>query len=184
MRPSHLVLLFYSLIVTHATKLRYAPPGEPALNARKDGNCPEVWKQVKAELNTVFMTGDQCNGLARAAIRAVFHDCGSWDTTQKLTGGCDGSLVTGVIPDIELGRPENRGLQAIAAKIKDLSLKYETSAADMIVFAGSMCRSLHLPCLLCYLRRASRGERLTISHRLSHSAVSRRTQGQDLYRAQ
>lgn len=112
----------------------------PTLEAR-GGNCPTVWLQVKAELNTLFMTGSQCNDLARASIRAIFHDCGSWDTSQKFTGGCDGSLILGTTPDVELDRPENRGLQIIAGKLKDLAAKYKTSVADMIVFAGSMFTS-------------------------------------------
>jgi hypothetical protein len=110
----------------------------PALDARGGGNCPSVWTQVKGELNTLFMSGSQCNDLARAAIRAIFHDCGSWDTTQKFTGGCDGSLIVGTTPDVELDRGENRGLQTIAGVLKDLATKYKTSVADMIVFAGSM----------------------------------------------
>ncbi|KAL8412981.1 hypothetical protein RB596_009510 [Gaeumannomyces avenae] len=101
------------------------------------GKCPEVWGAVKAELNQKFMTGTECNGLARAAIRAIFHDCGSWDQSQGLVGGCDGSLVTGVTPDVELDRPENRGLQTIAAYLKDAATRHGTSVADMIVFAGN-----------------------------------------------
>jgi hypothetical protein len=53
------------------------------------------------------MTGNQCNDLALAAIRAVFHDCGYWETTQGLTSGCDGSVVVDVTPDVKLGRVEN-----------------------------------------------------------------------------
>nr|AUS45858.1 putative generic peroxidase [Coniochaeta hoffmannii] len=140
MHLSHVLLAIASL-VSHicARKLPYAAVDVPFLGTRKDSKCPSVWTQVKAELNTLFMTGDQCNDLARAAIRAVFHDCGSWDTTQGLTGGCDGSLVVGVTPNVELDRTENRGLQTIAAKIKDLSTKYGTSVADMVVFAGTIC---------------------------------------------
>ncbi|EJT79714.1 hypothetical protein GGTG_04798 [Gaeumannomyces tritici R3-111a-1] len=101
------------------------------------GKCPEVWGAVKAELNQKFMTGTECNGLARAAIRAIFHDCGSWDQSQGLVGGCDGSLITGVTPDVELDRPENRGLQTVAAYLKDAAARHGTSVADMIVFAGN-----------------------------------------------
>jgi len=145
MHLSHVLLAIASL-VSHicARKLPYAAVDVPFLGTRKDSKCPSVWTQVKAELNTLFMTGDQCNDLARAAIRAVFHDCGSWDTTQGLTGGCDGSLVVGVTPNVELDRTENRGLQTIAAKIKDLSTKYGTSVADMVVFAGSVLLSTTL----------------------------------------
>jgi hypothetical protein len=102
------------------------------------GNCPAVWKSVKAELNGLFMTGNQCNDLARAAIRAIFHDCGSWDTSQGFTGGCDGSLILASDANgRELDRGENRGLATIAGKIQALATKYGTTVADMIVFAGS-----------------------------------------------
>jgi hypothetical protein len=55
---------------------------KPVAEVRKP--CPSVWYQVKAELNTTFTAGSgtQCNDLARAAIRAVFHDCGTWDLKQ------------------------------------------------------------------------------------------------------
>ncbi|KAF9870202.1 ligninase lg6 precursor [Colletotrichum karsti] len=100
-----------------------------------------VWQQVNKDLNTRFMAGDQCNDLARAAIRAIFHDCGSWDNSQGFSGGCDGSLVLGKSstagdPD-ELFRPENRGLQTIAKVLQDMAGTYGTSVADMIVFAGN-----------------------------------------------
>ena len=111
----------------------------PRTNTYVD-HCPPVWLQVKAELNTLFATGvagTPCNDLARAAIRASFHDCGTWDLTQGKHGGCDGSLILGVTPDIELNRSENRGLQKIAVVIQQLAKKYGTSVADMIVFAGS-----------------------------------------------
>jgi hypothetical protein len=83
------------------------------------------------------MVGNQCNDLARAAIRAIFHDCGSWDTSQGLSGGCDGSLVLGVTPDVELNRDENRGLATVAAYLKDAASRFGVSVADMTVFAGS-----------------------------------------------
>jgi hypothetical protein len=126
---------------TTAIKLPYAAAAAETaveLKFRKGGGCPPVWKQVKSELNGLFMTGNQCNSLARSAIRAILHDCGSWDISQKLTGGCDGSLFLGVTPDVELNRPENRGFRPIAGLITGLSVKYGTSVADMIVFAGSM----------------------------------------------
>lgn len=53
-----------------------------SLFARKDGGngkCPSVWTQVSAELTSKFLTGGQCNPDARAAIRAIFHDCGGMD---------------------------------------------------------------------------------------------------------
>ncbi|KDN61271.1 putative versatile peroxidase VPL1 [Colletotrichum sublineola] len=105
------------------------------------GNSCHVWAKVNAELNSAFMVGKQCNGMARAAIRAIFHDCGSWDTTQGFTGGCDGSLVLGTTyngqQDVELNRDENRGLQKIASVLQDMATRYAVSVADMIVFAGN-----------------------------------------------
>ncbi|KAF6802935.1 versatile peroxidase VPL1 [Colletotrichum sojae] len=106
-------------------------------SASGSGKCPDVWSRVNADLNPLFMAGNQCNDLARAAIRAIFHDCGSWDTSQGFSGGCDGSLVLGVNPDIELNRAENRGLQAVAKVFKDLAAKHNVPVADVIVFAGN-----------------------------------------------
>ncbi|KAK1963303.1 peroxidase [Colletotrichum sublineola] len=100
--------------------------------------CPDVWTQVNAELNALFLDdGGRCTALARGAIRAIFHDCGSWDESQGQTGGCDGSLLVGTDPDVELDRIENRGLQAVAGTLRDLTARYNTTAADMIVFAGN-----------------------------------------------
>lgn len=48
--------------------------------ARKDGgssgSCPAVWTQISKDLTAKFLSDGQCNPDARAAIRAVFHDCG------------------------------------------------------------------------------------------------------------
>lgn len=45
--------------------------------ARRNGNkCPAVWAQISRDLTAKFLSGGQCNPDARAAIRAVFHDCG------------------------------------------------------------------------------------------------------------
>ncbi|KAK1979560.1 peroxidase [Colletotrichum cereale] len=108
-----------------------------ALRARAP-DCPAVWTQVNAELNGLFLDGGgRCTALARGAIRALFHDCGSWDESQGQAGGCDGSLLVGADPDVELDRIENRGLQAVAGTLRDLSARYNTTAADMIVFAGN-----------------------------------------------
>ncbi|GKT43016.1 versatile peroxidase VPL1 [Colletotrichum spaethianum] len=113
----------------------------PAVLARdleaRAPNCPDIWTQVNVELNSLFLSGGKCTALARGAIRAIFHDCGSWDESQGLNGGCDGSLVVGVTPDVEIDRIENRGLQTIVGTLKDLSAKYNVTAADMTVFAGN-----------------------------------------------
>jgi hypothetical protein len=42
----------------------------------RDSTCPAVWTQISKALTTKFLTNGQCNPDARAAIRAVFHDCG------------------------------------------------------------------------------------------------------------
>ncbi|TVY90432.1 Manganese peroxidase, partial [Lachnellula willkommii] len=102
--------------------------------------CPAVWTLVAAELSVTFLntTDLRCNDDARAAIRAAFHDCASWNTS--VPGGCDGSLI--LAPE-ELTRPENNGLQGIAAKLLALTQKYQAidssvTAADMIQFASSV----------------------------------------------
>jgi hypothetical protein len=105
--------------------------------ASGSNNCNfTTWNKVSAELQTLFTLGSGrlCNDDARAAIRLVFHDCGTWSKDQGSTGGCDGSLV---LNDAELARGENGGLAGIAAKIRDLATKYSVPKADMVVFAGS-----------------------------------------------
>ncbi|KAH8890106.1 versatile peroxidase VPL1 [Thozetella sp. PMI_491] len=124
---------------THAASLPQPAAGniEARASTPVPTVCPPVWKNVKAELNTLFMSGNQCNDLARAAIRAAFHDCGTWDSSQGSQGGCDGSLVVGTTPDVELDRPINKGLQNIASVLQGLASKYGTSVADMLVFAAN-----------------------------------------------
>lgn len=95
--------------------------------------CPPVWSQISQELTAKFLTGGQCNPDARAAIRAVFHDCGAWNKAAGTTAGCDGSLVLAG----ELDLPENNGLRPIAEYLQSIATKYGVSVADTIVFAGS-----------------------------------------------
>ncbi|KAF2996794.1 hypothetical protein E8E13_000467 [Curvularia kusanoi] len=117
-------------------------PDISSIFARKDGgssgsgssgSCPAVWNQISGELTAKFLSNGQCTPAARAAIRAVFHDCGAWNTAQGAQGGCDGSLV---LSD-EVNRAENNGLQEIGAYLKGLAKSYKVGVADMIVFAGS-----------------------------------------------
>ncbi|EHK99939.1 putative Ligninase LG5 [Glarea lozoyensis 74030] len=77
------------------------------LFARKD-SCPPVWTSIAAELKTMYWdpATKQCNDDARAAIREAFHDCGAWQKSNGLVGGCDGSLILSVGND-ELLRGEN-----------------------------------------------------------------------------
>ncbi|KAF1933309.1 class II peroxidase [Didymella exigua CBS 183.55] len=101
--------------------------------ARSSGSCPAVWTQISKDLTAKFLTDGQCNPDARAAIRAVFHDCGAWNKAQGAKGGCDGSLILAN----EVALPENNGLQGIAAYLQTLASNYKVGVADMIVFAGS-----------------------------------------------
>jgi hypothetical protein len=109
------------------------------LVARKDGGsgtCPAVWTKVSAELTTKYLGADGlCNDDARAAIRAIFHDCGAWSTELGFTNGCDGSL------QFELARGENGGLTPITTYLVALAAKYSVPVADMINFSGSMFQS-------------------------------------------
>ncbi|KAF2670490.1 heme peroxidase [Microthyrium microscopicum] len=99
------------------------------------GGCPAVWTQITSDLTKLFVQSDgQCNDLARAAIRAVFHDCGTWAPSQGQTGGCDGSVF---LSQEENSRAENRGLQTIAAQLKALAAMRQVGVADMIAFAGA-----------------------------------------------
>ncbi|KAK5140444.1 hypothetical protein LTR04_002998 [Oleoguttula sp. CCFEE 6159] len=121
----------------------------PAFAKRSGGTtCPTVWNSIAGDLTKMFLdpTNGQCNDDARAAIRAAFHDCGSWDKSQGSTGGCDGSLILSKradgTPD-ELNRPENKGLADIAGKLLAVQQKWNTggnkvSVADVIQFAGSV----------------------------------------------
>lgn len=78
----------------------------------------------------------QCNDNARAAIRAAFHDCGAWDTTQGFIGGCDGSLV---IASEAFLRSENDGLQGISNLYTELRNNFsnQIGMADLIQFGGA-----------------------------------------------
>ncbi|KAF2098395.1 heme peroxidase [Rhizodiscina lignyota] len=104
---------------------------------RKDGgkgNCPAIWTTVSSDLTAMFLSGGQCNDDARAAIRAAFHDCGTWNKAQGSTGGCDGSLV---LADEAGTRDENNGLQDISAKLLALATKRSVGVADLLQFAGA-----------------------------------------------
>jgi catalase (peroxidase I) len=86
-------------------------------------------------LTKLFVGADgQCTDSARKAVRATFHDCGTWNTAQENTGGCDGSLI--LSPE-ENAKPENRGLQDISGTLQAMATKYKVGVADMIAYAGS-----------------------------------------------
>ncbi|KAF2111446.1 heme peroxidase [Lophiotrema nucula] len=125
------------LLASSASAISF-PDLTPVTNlfARKDGGsgkCPAVWSSISKELTANFVTGGQCNPLARAAIREIFHDCGAWNTAQGAKGGCDGSLILAG----ELARGENNGLQNISAFLNTTAIKWGVGVADMIVFAGN-----------------------------------------------
>jgi hypothetical protein len=91
------------------------------------GTCPAVWTQISSDLTNLFLSGGACNDDARAAIRAVFHDC--------FPGvGCDGSLA---LPE-ELARHDNQPMAPTVLKLQALAVQYNVTVADMIAFAG--CR--------------------------------------------
>ena len=126
------------LLATSATAISFPDVSAvTGLFARKGGDdggsgkCPTVWTSISKDLTKKFLSGGQCNPSARAAIRAVFHDCGAWNKAQGATAGCDGSLI------YETDRAENNGLQDIVAYLKGLASQYKVSNADMIVFAGN-----------------------------------------------
>ncbi|QDS74803.1 hypothetical protein FKW77_002224 [Venturia effusa] len=133
MRVSYLIVS--SAAVVSAFDFQSVKRSIGDLIARKDGgsgSCPAVWTKVSSELTTKFLEKDgTCNDAARAAIRAIFHDCGAWSTELGLTNGCDGSL------QFELSRAENGGLTPITNDLVALAAKYTVSVADMINFAGN-----------------------------------------------
>jgi len=96
------------------------------------GGCPAIWSTITNDLTGMFLSNGQCNDDARAAIRAMFHDCGTWNKAQGDTGGCDGSLILAQ----EFNRDENNGLQGISAKLLALSKQRGVGVADLIVFAA------------------------------------------------
>jgi Peroxidase len=102
-----------------------AHPAPPAGNNPTTGGCPAVWTQVAQALTSLFLTSGQCNDDARAAIRAVFHDCFP-------DGGCDGSLALAA----ELSRPENTPMTATVNKLSALANQFGVGVADIIAFAG------------------------------------------------
>ncbi|KAJ9626984.1 fungal class II heme-containing peroxidase [Taxawa tesnikishii (nom. ined.)] len=109
------------------------PPSQPSGGSSSGGSCPAVWSTISTELTSMFLSNGQCNDDARAAIRASFHDCASWDQSEGEHGGCDGSLILAK----EYEAKENAGLQGIALKLSDLANKHNVGVADIIAFAGS-----------------------------------------------
>ena len=69
----------------------------------------------------------ECNNLARAAVRAAFHDC--------FNGACDGSLFLAG----ELSRQENLGLADGVTQLGKLAQRFKVGVADMFQYAGGKC---------------------------------------------
>ncbi|EPE28317.1 Heme-dependent peroxidase [Glarea lozoyensis ATCC 20868] len=89
--------------------------------------CPPVWSQITQELSGAFEGGKGCEQIARAAIRAAFHDC------FPGPGFCDGSLLT----NNEIDWPVSRGMEDIVALLQDKVARYGVGNADMIQFAAA-----------------------------------------------
>lgn len=100
--------------------------------------CPPVWHDVSSALTKQFLGSDgTCNDDARAAIRAAFHDAGTYSlklaAAGRVGGGADGSLILAK----EYNRTESQGLSNISTKIHALALQYSVGVADTIQFAAA-----------------------------------------------
>ncbi|KAF3343224.1 Versatile peroxidase VPL1 like protein [Verticillium longisporum] len=104
----------------------------------KDTCC--VWSYIGKDLKDLFTNTDQdhktCNRFARQIVRLAFHDCITHAGRNK--GGCDASIVNS---KEENERVENKGMQEITNKLKQLYSKYDDkgiSMADLIQFGASV----------------------------------------------
>lgn len=100
--------------------------------------CPPVWHNISSDLTKQFLGSDgYCNDDARAAIRAAFHDAGTYSlklaADGRVGGGADGSLILAK----EYNRTENQGLADISTKLHALALQYQVGVADTIQFAAA-----------------------------------------------
>jgi len=113
----------------------YIPPGTiNSERCQKDKCC--AWGYVSAFLTTQFTEVDgTCNNDARASIRLGFHDAGTWAKSKAAQGqdfgGADGSLI---FSEEELGRPENKGLDALASKTRQWAAMFGVGVADLVQF--------------------------------------------------
>lgn len=108
----------------------------PAATSAPPGKCPQIWYDISDDLKEAFTEGadsGQCNDLARSAIRASFHDCGSWNQAQGTNAGCDGSLYLAK----EYTRRENAGLEQNVPILGAMADKYGVGVADFFQFAGA-----------------------------------------------
>ncbi|KAH8904989.1 peroxidase, partial [Coniochaeta sp. PMI_546] len=97
-----------------------------------------IWTYIARDMASRYIgEAGRCNGLARASIRLGFHDAGSWSKSTG-GGGADGSII---LSGTELSRPENNGLQEVAAFITELYAQYEefgVTYADLIQMGATV----------------------------------------------
>src|ERR1700753_4085780 len=112
-------------------------PAPPATTPAAGGACPQIWFKISSDLKGAFTSGapaGQCNDLARGAVRAAFHDCGSWDQSLGTSAGCDGSLFLAK----EYTRSENAGLEQVVPQLGAMAQSYGVGVGDFFQFAGGM----------------------------------------------
>jgi hypothetical protein len=110
---------------TSASSAAVASSSTAASTSSANGACPAVWTSISQQLSGLFAG---CNDMARAAIRAVFHDCFP-------SPGCDGSLAI----QAELSRPINSPLVPLVDALKVMAAANKVGIADLLMFAG--CKS-------------------------------------------
>ncbi|KAH7103589.1 peroxidase [Auriculariales sp. MPI-PUGE-AT-0066] len=97
----------------------------------KDTCC--IWHYISADMTLKFRgLSGRCTSLARGAVRLGFHDAAGWSKATAPGGGADGSII---LADVEMTRPDNRGLEEIVAQMKKWYTKYKSygiSMADLI----------------------------------------------------
>jgi hypothetical protein len=95
--------------------------------------------QISDTLTSLFKnaTTEECTSDARAAVRAGFHDAGTWSSSLALSGqdygGADGSIYLFG----ETSRPENHGLERIVNVLGRLAEEKDVGVADMFQFAAA-----------------------------------------------
>ncbi|GAB7345500.1 hypothetical protein MBLNU457_3820t2 [Dothideomycetes sp. NU457] len=127
---------------------QFSLPHLPTLISRDGGSggCPSYWTKIGKDLRLAFLTSDkqQCNDLARAAVRYAFRDAGTFSLklpfVAPAAGGADGSILLG--PEID--RADNGGLETYHAFIGNKLQAYRSrygggiGAADLIQFASNV----------------------------------------------
>lgn len=129
-------ILQFTRTAESATIDTSAPKGTVDSAACKADPCC-VWKWIAYEMTAKFNgTSGRCTKFARAAVRLGFHDAGAWSKTSTF-GGADGSILL----TSEIDRPENNGLEIIAAQTLQWYNKYKqygVGMADLIQFGANV----------------------------------------------